>query len=301
MKITRRELFQIAVGTAASALASRFASANTSTRIGTIVPSDHIAASAFRAGAKIGIEEAGAALDLEEAVVETPDEAAVAARDLAASGAFVLGGIGAEYCDAIAKVAPESFLESRARQDLTPGETPIGHLALNPGYQDHARTLVAGLKALGIQRFAVIQPNAVLTASARSVGLKEVQEVDAEVLFTGQANSGADPFVADIVSSTEPGFALPVAWHGSLQRYGAAQLNDRYKAKTGRAMDENAWYGWFGVKIIAESISHGRDLSECRVDGHKGAVLSFSDRRIKQPLYVVVSRPVKPNQDLVNA
>lgn len=309
MDLSRRELFQLAGGAVASTLAARYASANEEIiRIGVIAPVEHAASEGFRRGVALGAEEArrtaelvGAGLELKDALVSSPGEAAAAARDLVSGGSVaVFGGIAGAYCEAVAAATPEAYLEVRARLDLTPGERAIRHLAINPGYQDHARTLVAGLQALGIKRYAVISPNPVLTESARSAGLREVQERDAQVLFTGQSHAGRDPLVADIVGPSSPGHAVPVAWHTSLRRYGAAELNDRYRSRFGAGMDENAWYGWLSVKLIVESALRGHPVAESRTDGHKGAGLSFAGGRLKQPLYVVITRPAEPNQEVVD-
>lgn len=307
MDLTRREMLQAA---ALAALAGRFAWGDDAIRLGVIIPKDHPAASRFRAGVELGVEEAGRraelvgrGVELREAVVDRAGQAPTAAQDLLSDGASVVfGGIAAAHCDALAAAVPESYLEVRARQELAPNETRIQHLAVNPGYQHHARTLVAGLHALGIKHYAVISPNPVLSEAARSAGLDEVQEPDAEVLFSGRGDASGDPLIANIVSRSAPGFAAPMAWHASLRRYGAAQLNERFKTKSGTGMDENAWYGWFSVKLISESALRGHDLAECRTDGHKGAALSFVGRRIKQPLYVIVTRPPQQRaEEVVNA
>lgn len=89
-------------------------------------------------------------------------------------------------------------------------------------------------------------------------------------------------------------------WHSSLEKYGGAQLNDRYRARFGKTMTSNAWAGWVAVKIAWEASlraqsTMGKDLREFLVkdasqfDGHKGAPLSFRswDHQLRQPLYAV--------------
>ena len=87
-----------------------------------------------------------------------------------------------------------------------------------------------------------------------------------------------------------------VAWHHDLQRYGAAQLNDRYRKWSGSAMSADAWLGWFAVKLVWEGASRVTDPAHLRdwiidparrFDGHKGARLRFEAGRLVQPLYVV--------------
>jgi hypothetical protein len=83
-----------------------------------------------------------------------------------------------------------------------------------------------------------------------------------------------------------------VLWDARLERYGAAQLNDRYRAFAGRPMDESAWAGWFAVKAAWESFLRGADVSTMQFDGHKGAPLSFRtwDHQLRQPLYALGER-----------
>lgn len=88
--------------------------------------------------------------------------------------------------------------------------------------------------------------------------------------------------------------ARGVAWHWTLQRYGAGELNERFLKATGKAMDETAWLGWLAVKIALEASLRKRDLAAVRVDGHKGVALRFgSTRALEQPLYVLTRREGK--------
>jgi hypothetical protein len=85
--------------------------------------------------------------------------------------------------------------------------------------------------------------------------------------------------------------ARVVAWHPSLRRFGAGELNERFTKRTGTAMDEDAWLGWVAVKLAFESMLRGRAPGESRIDGHKGVLLRFDESRsLQQPLYVVVQR-----------
>ena len=88
-------------------------------------------------------------------------------------------------------------------------------------------------------------------------------------------------------------------WDPNLERYGAAQLNDRFKSFAGEKMNGAAWAGWFGVKVAFESFLRGSgDISRwlasdnAHFDGHKGAPLSFRlwDGQLRQPLYAVAER-----------
>lgn len=89
-----------------------------------------------------------------------------------------------------------------------------------------------------------------------------------------------------------------VDWHPDLERFGAEQLNERFRRRFGQAMDEDAWHGWIAVKIAAElalRISPGTGildlLPRSAFDGHKGAQLRFGeDHHLVQPVYRVDAR-----------
>jgi ABC-type branched-subunit amino acid transport system substrate-binding protein len=94
--------------------------------------------------------------------------------------------------------------------------------------------------------------------------------------------------------------AAAVLWHPSLERFGAGQLNDRYRARFGGEMDGPAWAGWMAVKALWEASLRARSIDPAALraylergatqfDGHKGWPLSFRawDRQLRQPLYLV--------------
>jgi hypothetical protein len=83
--------------------------------------------------------------------------------------------------------------------------------------------------------------------------------------------------------------ARVVAWHHTLERYGARQLNDRFERRFNQHMDADAWSAWMAVKVVAETSLRRNDLLQMRFDGHKGAPLAFdpTTRYLQQPLYVV--------------
>lgn len=102
-----------------------------------------------------------------------------------------------------------------------------------------------------------------------------------------------------IVSSSSDSVVL---WDSRLERFGASQLNDRYRAAAGSAMDGDAWAGWAAIKFVAEAALRSRSTDPSRLraymespttqfDGHKGWQLSFRplDHQLRQPLYMVVA------------
>jgi PQQ-dependent catabolism-associated beta-propeller protein len=88
-----------------------------------------------------------------------------------------------------------------------------------------------------------------------------------------------------------------VLWHGGLSRYGAAQLNERFRRRFGAPAGSEGWAGWMAVKVLWESLQRtdatdaGSLLAflEARAefDGHKGAPLRFDTRthQLQQPLF----------------
>ncbi len=86
-------------------------------------------------------------------------------------------------------------------------------------------------------------------------------------------------------------------WHPSLERFGAEQLNQRYRERFGAPMEPLAWASWTAVKAAAEAALRGADtpadltrrLATLGFDGHKGARLRFrpNDHTLQQPLYVI--------------
>jgi hypothetical protein len=88
-------------------------------------------------------------------------------------------------------------------------------------------------------------------------------------------------------------------WNAGLERFGAAQLNDRFHARFGRSLDTASWAGWFAVKVAWEASQRARSFGGAAIarylerettafDGHKGVPLSFRswDHQLRQPLYV---------------
>jgi hypothetical protein len=88
-----------------------------------------------------------------------------------------------------------------------------------------------------------------------------------------------------------------IEWHPTLERFGAGQVNDRYRAATGRGMSAAAWRAWFAMKVLSETAMRARDPARIaerlrnpatQFDGHKGTALRFDERGVlRQPLYRV--------------
>lgn len=100
-----------------------------------------------------------------------------------------------------------------------------------------------------------------------------------------------------------------VLWGPTLERYGASQINDRYRDKYGSGMDGSAWAGWAAVKFVSEAALRTRSTDPSRLlayleapatqfDGHKGWPLTFrlSDHQLRQPLYASASAASNQNR-----
>ena len=99
-----------------------------------------------------------------------------------------------------------------------------------------------------------------------------------------------------------------VLWSASLEKYGASQINERFRSRYNLPMDGSAWAGWIAVKIAAEAALRAQstrpvalvaylEASSTSFDGHKGWPLSFraSDHQLRQPLYVAVRSTERPS------
>jgi ABC transporter substrate binding protein (PQQ-dependent alcohol dehydrogenase system) len=90
---------------------------------------------------------------------------------------------------------------------------------------------------------------------------------------------------------------VPEGWHASWERYGAPQLNRRFKKSANRWMTSTDWAAWIATKAIIEvalkepdARNHRRALRspDLVLDGFKGARLSFRpwDQQLRQPVFL---------------
>jgi ABC-type branched-subunit amino acid transport system substrate-binding protein len=105
--------------------------------------------------------------------------------------------------------------------------------------------------------------------------------------------------LADAAAQAGVANGRAAAWDARLERFGADQLNQRFRARFGEEMDSQGWVGWFAVKVLWESTLRSRSTQPvmllrylqgdaAQFDGHKGRPLSFRrwDHQLRQPLYV---------------
>ena len=139
-----------------------------------------------------------------------------------------------------------------------------------------------------------------IVGDLRATPVSNQHSASAPLLFDiGRPSSSAPTECADhafhLLSANEGNV---VAWHPALERFGAAQLNDRYRKRFGAAMDERAWAGWMSIKILLDATLKAGTSDRCalerfllgaqgRFDGHKGVPLFFdpATRELVQPRY----------------
>jgi len=170
---------------------------------------------------------------------------------------------------------------------------------------DHATILVGGgsddecraIAAECIKRGAIFMNTVSRSDDLRRTNCTNLV-VHVEASDAMYASAGKNT-IGQATTSTSSGCDI-VLWHSSLERYGAAQLNDRFEAKFHKPMTGSSWAGWMAVKAASEAFfragtSDGTTLAAylgrgmTQFDGHKGAPLSFRswDHQLRQPLYCV--------------
>jgi ABC transporter substrate binding protein (PQQ-dependent alcohol dehydrogenase system) len=95
----------------------------------------------------------------------------------------------------------------------------------------------------------------------------------------------------------------PTGWHKTVETYGAAQLQKRFEAMTGRWMNDRDFAAWIAVRSIAAAISKLRQDDpfairqlalgdQLPLDGFKGRKLSYRpwNGQLRQPIALVQPR-----------
>lgn len=293
MNRSTRRTFLRMLGTGSATLAfPRFASGSGTIVAGVVLPHSGSAFDGIATGAGFGAREAQqtAALMRREfrllsARVGTPEEAGSAASRMLADGAaaVVSGGSRAMTRAIVEAGAPR--LAIRPRREIVPGEREDG-LTVTPSFEALASALAADLGRRGFRRWAVRPGEEAAREAIRAAGGEIVPVSRAEIVFGNDPAGTSLPF-AGISPDESRAIAWPVLWHGSLFRYGAGELNERFMEQMGEEMNEESWSGWIAVKLILEAALRRTPLEDVRIDGHKGALLRFEQGRLRQPVYTV--------------
>jgi ABC-type branched-subunit amino acid transport system substrate-binding protein len=160
-----------------------------------------------------------------------------------------------------------------------------------------------------LSRFAESRHILFVNAASRSQQLRtacrrytfHVEATDAMYENAAQAFRQWPVTMSANASAERPGMGRDsvTLWGPDLQRFGASQLNDRFRDRYHMPMDGFAWAGWAAVKIASEAALRTRSTSPARLatylespgtqfDGHKGWPLTFrvADHQLRQPLYI---------------
>ena len=95
----------------------------------------------------------------------------------------------------------------------------------------------------------------------------------------------------------------PTGWHKTVETYGAAQLQKRFEALTGRWMNDRDFAAWMAVHSVASAVSRLRQAvpmairqlaisEQLPLDGFKGRKLSYRpwNGQLRQPIPIVQPR-----------
>lgn len=207
-------------------------------------------------------------------------------------------------------------LHRRARATLNRvGGELLGSTEIDPARGDPA---VAFREALADDPWAVL-------GIVKGEGLLRLLETHRD------AGSGADlalPFADGLRygEGASPAAFWPSLWHSGLFRYGARELNNRYREAFDRPMGPQGWANWTAVKLLGDLlVSPPREEDsglverlerEVAFDGYKGPPLSFRpwNHQMGQGMYVlhpsvgetvadpyqVIGRPVTADDQFVS-
>ena len=108
----------------------------------------------------------------------------------------------------------------------------------------------------------------------------------------------------DAPSPPPPDGLRAQAWHASLFRFAARDLNARYRERFAAPMGPEAWAGWAAARAVGEAVLRtesgdprrlrGYFREELALDGQKGVALRFAgDGQLWQPVYLVAGDGVR--------
>jgi hypothetical protein len=181
----------------------------------------------------------------------------------------------------VASLAAFNLRRDPIRIALAPGVGGAFSDGVRFGMEDGSRAVTLMGRTLDVSDSAPVR--------IREGGLIEI----GKTLFSVKAEPSAYAEVRQRVSLQG---SAAVEWHHSLERYGAGELNERFRRYARARMSSDHWLGWIAVKVIIEAHLRARDVEDLpavmartRYDGHKGVPLSFSQetRNLRQPLYLV--------------
>lgn len=155
------------------------------------------------------------------------------------------------------------------------------------------------------------RPSVVLPSSALLIDAFSTEDVEREKcndmrFFTAPSETmlarSIDIFTASSSDGSSEGVEIE-AWHHTLFKYAARDLNRRFREKFGVKMTSQAWAGWAAARLLGEAWIRGDEAQpnllahflreSVSFDGQKGVALSFSETgQLRQVLFAVRSDEV---------
>ncbi len=174
----------------------------------------------------------------------------------------------------------------------TPSATPLT-----------AAAVIAAVDPTGLRKLAAANPDLpILNVSLTEDALR--RECRANLFFVLPSAEMQAAAVAQwqTANPTAAG-VIARAWHASLEKYAAAQLNKRYRSTFAHAMDDQAWAGWAAVKLLSDTVAREASAepavllealrTKLAFDGQKGVDMSFRpDGQLRQPLLLIADDKV---------
>lgn len=160
-----------------------------------------------------------------------------------------------------------------------------------------ASALVADVAPLRLLKAAAQAPGMpVINVSRRENELRE--ECLPQLFHTVPSDAMLEDALQQWRRKAPGSAAVPQAWHASMKKYAAAQLNQRYTETFGAPMTDPAWAAWAAVKLLSDTVARAQTAdsstlieilkTDLAFDGQKGIDMSFRDTgQLRQPLLLV--------------
>jgi hypothetical protein len=127
--------------------------------------------------------------------------------------------------------------------------------------------------------------------SLSPLDVSTIQERQALVLVASRSGAGAEHCQSSTFYIAREAQPAAARWDSTWEKFGAAQLNQRYRARFHEGMNGDVWAGWLAAKIISEAAfragsTKGSSIGEyflnpdTRFDGHLGIPLRFDSGHV---------------------
>ncbi len=184
-------------------------------------------------------------------------------------------------------------------------------LVIGPGKQDalYARAIKRAAKRFGMK--IVVEKKWEHTYDARRTAQSDVpvfsQVDDYDVLVVADEQGVFGEYLQYRTWLPRPVIGtqglVATAWHRTHEQWGAVQMQNRFKAKAGRWMEEQDYGAYLAVRAIGEATvrTHSNQIQEIKdylmgdqfaLQGYKGKPLSFRpwNGQLRQPVLLAASR-----------